>query len=64
MSDIYIYIYISNYQFVAKGLVAELAPLHVLNIWRSRKERVWTVELAVCCNYLKKYLSVITYNNW
>ena len=38
----------------AKGLVAELAPPHTQNAWRSRGERVRAARLAVCCNYLLK----------
>ena len=43
--------------FVAKGLVAELAPPHAQSAWGSKKERVRTVGLAARCNYLSKKIS-------
>ena len=38
----------------AKGLVTELAPLHIQSVWRFRGERIQAVRLAACCNYFSK----------
>ena len=42
------------YNQTAKGLEAELAPLHVQGAWGSRGERVRVVGLVACCNYFSK----------
>ena len=46
--------YIHESNFVAKGLVAELAPPHTQSTWGSRGKRVRAAGLAACHNYLSK----------
>ena len=42
------------YLYYAKGLVAELTPLHVQSAWGFRGEMVRAAGLAACCNSFSK----------
>ena len=49
----------------AKGLLAELAPLHAQSVWESRGERVQVAVLTAYCNYLsKKKKKGVARNDW
>ena len=51
---VYVLAHLLKWKQNAKGFVVELAHSHAQSAWGSKGERVWSVELAACCNYFSK----------